>query len=242
MVSGFTACHRIASPRPPMAPENIMIWTCEMVPLTVGRPRVRAIAASIFCSTRQLNAAAAPATSAMPSVAAKTRPGGGRSGVARSIPITAVNTMSETTRGLVRRQNCTPMPGTWAEAWWSMGTIDFNPSTYLGGLQQPLEILEHPAELRVRGPAHHHVAARIDEVDVGAVVGRARRQEEPAPRDRDHQVLDGRERRRIGRGQVVHHEDTRHPRRVAAQSEAHLAHRVDLGGALRPARSRVRRH
>ena len=37
-------------------------------PRTVGRPRVRAITASSFCSTRQLNAAAAPATSAMPTV------------------------------------------------------------------------------------------------------------------------------------------------------------------------------
>ena len=72
---------------------------------------MRAIAASIFCSTRQLNAAAAPATSAIPIVALNTSPGGGPSGTASSIPITAVKTMSETTRGLVRRQNWTPIPG-----------------------------------------------------------------------------------------------------------------------------------
>ncbi len=80
--------------------------TCAVViePRTVGRPRVRAIMASNFCSTRQLNAAAAPATSAMPRVAKNMVAAGGTPGAASSMPITAVKTMSETTRGFVRRQ------------------------------------------------------------------------------------------------------------------------------------------
>jgi hypothetical protein len=67
---------------------------------------VRIISASIFCSTRQLIAAAAPATSAIPTVANRTTENGGNPGVARNIPITAVNTTSETTRGLVSARNC----------------------------------------------------------------------------------------------------------------------------------------
>jgi hypothetical protein len=45
--------------------------------------------------------AAAPATSAMPIVAPSSGWSGTQPGVARNIPITAVKTMSETTRGLV---------------------------------------------------------------------------------------------------------------------------------------------
>ncbi len=70
-------------------------------PRAVARARVRAICRSIRCSTRQLNTAAEPATSAMPTVAAtircKDRPSSGAS----SIPINAQKTTSETTRGLV---------------------------------------------------------------------------------------------------------------------------------------------
>ena len=57
--------------------------------------------ASAFCSTRQLIAAAAPATSAMPNVPASSTRGGTIPGVERHMPITAVKTMSDTTRGLV---------------------------------------------------------------------------------------------------------------------------------------------
>ena len=61
--------------------------------------------ASIFCSTRQLTAAAAPATSAMPTVAASRICSGTMPGVASSMPITAVKTISDTTRGLVSARN-----------------------------------------------------------------------------------------------------------------------------------------
>ena len=82
-----------------------------MVPIGRGRARVRAILASIFCSTRQLTAAAEPATSAIPSVAnsaANQNTGDIRrsAGTARNIPITAVKTISDTTRGLVSCSNC----------------------------------------------------------------------------------------------------------------------------------------
>jgi hypothetical protein len=67
---------------------------------------VRRITASIFCSTRQLIAAAAPATSAMPSVPNKTAWAGGTPGDARNMPITAVKTINDTTRGFVNARNC----------------------------------------------------------------------------------------------------------------------------------------
>ncbi len=57
---------------------------------------------SMRCSTRQLNAAAAAATSQMPAVAASARRQSGRPGVASSMPIKAQKTISWTTRGLVR--------------------------------------------------------------------------------------------------------------------------------------------
>ena len=64
------------------------------------------MSASSFCSIKQLIAAAAPATSAMPMVAASNILKGTMPGVARNMPITAVKTISDTTRGLVSSQNC----------------------------------------------------------------------------------------------------------------------------------------
>jgi hypothetical protein len=78
----------------------------ETSPRGSGRPRVRIMTASMVRSTRQLIAAAAPATSAMPTVAANTIPAGGNPGVARNMPITAQNTISDTTRGFARARNC----------------------------------------------------------------------------------------------------------------------------------------
>jgi hypothetical protein len=60
--------------------------------------------ASMRRSIRQFTAAAEPATSAMPRVAANRVGRGTPSGVASSMPITAQNTISETTRGLARRR------------------------------------------------------------------------------------------------------------------------------------------
>jgi len=84
-----------------MAPANTSVCGVVSSPLGSGRQRVRSISASTFCSTRQLIAAAAPATRAMPNVPASSTRDGTIPGVARNMPITAVNTMSETTRGLV---------------------------------------------------------------------------------------------------------------------------------------------
>jgi hypothetical protein len=70
----------------------------------VGRQAVRFMRASMPCSTRQLKAAAAPATSQMPGTGrapcAALAPVG-TPGTASSMPITAQKTMSWTTRGLV---------------------------------------------------------------------------------------------------------------------------------------------
>ena len=69
-------------------------------PVGSGLPRVRAILASISCSIKQLNAAAAPEASPIPTVAAINISSGTILGVARNIPIMAVNTISAETRGL----------------------------------------------------------------------------------------------------------------------------------------------
>jgi len=105
MVSAFTKCHSSHRPSPPIAPANTTVCSAVSSPRGSGRQRVRFMRASIRCSTRQLMAAAEPATSAMPAVAARSRPGGTMPGEASSIPITAVKTMSETTRGLVSARN-----------------------------------------------------------------------------------------------------------------------------------------
>jgi hypothetical protein len=59
--------------------------------------------ASIFCSTRQFTAAAAPATKAIPTVANINVFNGTAPGTARNMPITAVKTISDTTLGFVSR-------------------------------------------------------------------------------------------------------------------------------------------
>ena len=56
---------------------------------------------SIRCSTRQLKAAAAAATSQMPATPPSARCQSGKPGVDSNIPIKAQNTISWTTRGLV---------------------------------------------------------------------------------------------------------------------------------------------
>jgi len=102
MVSGFTIPWSNERPMPPITPETAIVSSEFTSPRGSGRPRVRAIMASIFCSMRQFTAAAAPATRAMPTVAANRTRGGTIPGAARNMPITAQNTMRETTLGLVR--------------------------------------------------------------------------------------------------------------------------------------------
>ena len=81
--------------------ENASVCVLVSSPFAVGRHAVRAIFASMCCSTRQLKAAAAEATSQMPMVAASAVRQSGRPGTASNMPMTAQNTMSCTTRGLV---------------------------------------------------------------------------------------------------------------------------------------------
>ena len=93
---------RSQTPRPHSARDQTSVAAAPMAPRGRGRARVRAIRRSMFCSIRQLRAAAAPATSAIPSVAAARTPGMARLPGASSMPMKAQNTISDTTRGLVR--------------------------------------------------------------------------------------------------------------------------------------------
>src|SRR5690606_5505462 len=77
-----------------------------MVPRAVARRAVRSMRASISRSIRQFTAKAAAANIQMPSVAATTLPASGSPGVARNMPITAQNTASWVTRGLVSTRYC----------------------------------------------------------------------------------------------------------------------------------------
>src|SRR5674476_1231991 len=62
MVSGLTHTYKIAEPAAHRPAEKASVSELLRSPLAVGRQAVRRILASICCSTRQLNAAAAPAT------------------------------------------------------------------------------------------------------------------------------------------------------------------------------------
>ena len=105
MVSGLTSEYSSARPAVPMTTAKASASAEWIWPVGNGRARVRAIRASIFCSRRQLIAAAAPATSAMPIAPNTSGWSATMSGVARNIPISAVKTMSDTTRGLVSAKN-----------------------------------------------------------------------------------------------------------------------------------------
>ena len=101
IVSGLTQNHSTALPAAHSRAENASVCARVSSPRAVGRQAVRAILRSICSSIRQLKAAAAPATSQMPSVAAPASARSGQPGWASSIPISAQKTMSCTTRGLV---------------------------------------------------------------------------------------------------------------------------------------------
>jgi hypothetical protein len=70
------------------------------VPVTSGRPQVRAMRASMLRSMIWFTAAADAACRAMPSVPQNRADSGGSPGTARNMPTIAVNTISMTTRGL----------------------------------------------------------------------------------------------------------------------------------------------
>src|SRR5574343_862194 len=89
-------------PTAPRMVARVTVSSGEISPRAVARQRVRAILASMVRSTRQFSAAAAKETSAMPSDATRKRSSGGKPGVARNMPIMAVNTIRLLTRGLHR--------------------------------------------------------------------------------------------------------------------------------------------
>jgi len=68
----------------------------------MGLPFVLAIMASIFCSIKQLKAAAAQETKPIPRIELNRRLDGTIPGVDKNIPITAVKTIRELTRNLQR--------------------------------------------------------------------------------------------------------------------------------------------
>ena len=105
MVSGFTQTYSSTDPAVHNTAEKLKAWKSLSSPLAVGRQAVRRILASIPFSTRQLKAAAAPATSQMPrqaSKASRTWAQLGTPGTASTMPIRAQNTISWITRGLAR--------------------------------------------------------------------------------------------------------------------------------------------
>ena len=87
-----------------MTAEKTMVWVLVSSPLAVARRAVRAMRASISPSTRQLTANAAPVSSQIPTVAAAIKRQLGAPSVASNMPITAQNTASLVTRGLVNDQ------------------------------------------------------------------------------------------------------------------------------------------
>ncbi len=89
--------------------ENTSACRSLSSPRAVGRQAVRFMRASMPFSTRQLKAAAAPATNQMPALASTMRSASaqlGTPGTASTMPIRAQNTMSWITRGLVSALNC----------------------------------------------------------------------------------------------------------------------------------------
>jgi len=96
--------HSSAEPAAHRSAENTSACRSLSSPRAVGRQAVRFIFASMPFSTRQLKAAAAPATSQMPMQATTARftsAHEGSPGTASTMPISAQNTISCTTRGLV---------------------------------------------------------------------------------------------------------------------------------------------
>ncbi len=104
IVRGFVKVSSTHMPSPPRIDENTTICAELISPRAEGRQAVRRINASTFCSTRQLIANAAPANSQIPIVPPISGFHGTMPRVDRNIPITAQNTASCVTRGLVNAQ------------------------------------------------------------------------------------------------------------------------------------------
>src|SRR5882762_3064938 len=154
---------------PPITPANAKVWAEVSSPLGRGLARVRLMTASIFCSTRQFTAAAAPATSHMPMVAASRSFGGTMPGTARNMPMTAQNTIKDTTRGLVRLRNSRRRKRAAVEASCIRGKFYHARLATLADArcpEQPREVLHHPLCIGIAGKSQHQVAQRIEEVDV----------------------------------------------------------------------------
>src|SRR5687768_15621448 len=162
------------------------------------------------CSTRQLIAAAAPATRAIPSVAAKTRPGGGTPGVARNIPMIATKTISETTRGFVSARNwrkrlrlivAVVMEYGRNEPFYATAATGA-PSSDPRSAKQPRQVARQRLDVRRARPRQHLVANRIDQVD--RLLAQRQRGDVARRRAHDDEIGMLGEHRRIGSRPVRH--------------------------------------
>src|SRR5712691_3233865 len=168
MVSGLTRAYSIHNPVPPIAPANASVSSDVSSPRGRGLARVRVMTASIFCSTRQFTAAAAPATSQMPMVAESTSLGGTMPGTARNMPMTAQKTINDTTRGLVRLRNWRRRKRAAVEAICMREFYHARFATLADARrpEQPREVFHHPLCIGIARESQHQVAQRIQEVDV----------------------------------------------------------------------------
>ena len=108
MVSGLTHTYNSHDPNAHIRPEKTKVSASDNSPFAVGRHAVRFMTASIFFSTMQLKAAAAPATNQMPTHDHRpncTSSQVGTPGTASTMPIKAQKTISWMTRGLVSALN-----------------------------------------------------------------------------------------------------------------------------------------
>src|SRR5688572_10406879 len=221
---------------PPSAPANASVCAADSSPCGSGRQLVRRIFASILCSTRQFIAAAAPATNAIPAVPARSTCRGTTPGVARNMPITAVKTMRDTTRGFVSEYKARSRCAVPVEITWEFTEAASLPRPWRV-LQQALQILDHARGIRVAGKAKHHVAERVDDVDVLAhVSGKAFRRER-----REARAFDAGQDLRTRLSPVGKHPEALDAIHVLSLRTPHLAQVVQLFLAPGVARARVKR-
>src|SRR6266705_1358070 len=228
MVRGLTRAYSIHSPVPPTAPANASVCSDVSSPRGKGLARVRVMTASILCSTRQFTAAAAPATSQMPMVAARRSFGGTMPGTARNMPMTAQNTINDTTRGLVRLRNWRTRKRVTVEASCMRKFYHARLAALTDARcpEQPREVFHHPLCIGIARESQHQVAQGVQEVDVigGAPRRREFRKERSARLAQNAQALVVAQERGIGRHRVSEQPHSLDSFRVLALRETHLAH------------------
>src|SRR4029453_5772334 len=167
MLSALTRVLRSSRPARPVHAMNASACGVVTSPLGNGRTRVRAMMASSFCSMTQLSAAADVATRAMPIAPNSRGPAGGKPGGGRNMPMTAVKTISETTRGLPRRTSARKGTGAEWSACTAIGFLAFRGEALLLG-----EILSQLADLFLGKWLGHGAHQRVVPRAIAIVVPR----------------------------------------------------------------------